>query len=549
MKNLILLVLIFVPLESFPFDADPCKARALLIKKLLGGFQYFNGLVDGETHVFNMSNIRTCGPDFDKVVLNLTIMNFKFLYNHEDFNYFKNLIKFSITNSTLTHMVNTSKLNFLEELIIRKTSLDTLNNSRVLSPRLERIDLSDNKIELIQSNFFSNLKNLKFLNLTYNNLKIINDLQFDSNSLELIDLSFNSIQLFEKITFQNKKIHENFVLNLTRNSLKTFPNVFGNLKLVPNIYIGEQKTTTFIMNKNIVVPQNGFTYSKVNSDNRYVNFYIDSKLINVNDSYSIGLLCSRGYGNDFHSTFVMNNGIKIFEIYKSINLMMVRNLINGITKEISCALIPTTASTSTSTSTPETSTSTSTPTSTLTTSTSTSTPTSTLTTSTSTLTSTTEISTSTSTPTSISTSTSTSTASTSTSTLASSTTSIRTSTLKSTEISLTSTKIVSTISNSKTIEIKTKSARINEITDKVLVAENQFLIQTEELNSESSFKVKMINFLFWINFITSVLLISIFIYISYQRVLRNERLLNDALNNGEKREMLLESHEDLDERQ
>jgi len=89
--------------------------------------------------------------------------------------------------------------------------------------KLERVNLEENLLTIIEPNTFSGLTNLKELYFSHNNIKYIDWTTFEgSSSLEVIDLSNNEITSIDENAFSELK---NLIdINLFQNQIRLFPN-------------------------------------------------------------------------------------------------------------------------------------------------------------------------------------------------------------------------------------------------------------------------------------------------------------------------------------
>jgi len=103
-------------------------------------------------------------------------------------------------------------------------------------PNLEYLDLSQNCLIKIRLNTFSNLKILKYLNLSFNKLNLEGDTNNNvsyfkgQSKLETLDISFNDIQYLDtNLTFKN--LNSLKTLNMSNNKLKLIDSyIFGFLR-------------------------------------------------------------------------------------------------------------------------------------------------------------------------------------------------------------------------------------------------------------------------------------------------------------------------------
>lgn len=126
------------------------------------------------------------------------------------------------------------------KIILRNLNQDLFNGMY----RLEIIDLSSNKIEIIETDLFSNLKSLKKLFINDNNLKTLNN--FNLPQLTLLELSDNFLNIIPIETF--KKCFKLKELYLDNNLLENFTSDYlGNTSLN---YLGLIKN--YILNPSIL---------------------------------------------------------------------------------------------------------------------------------------------------------------------------------------------------------------------------------------------------------------------------------------------------------
>lgn len=122
---------------------------------------------------------------------------------HSDLKLASHITTLSYSGNSLGHfpnkllslvLANLSEINFSQNFI---STLDSLEDfSRMLSrDRIETIDLSFNNLSIIDDENFAHLSNLKFLNLSHNQISQINLFAFSTNSDQItkLDLSHNLI--------------------------------------------------------------------------------------------------------------------------------------------------------------------------------------------------------------------------------------------------------------------------------------------------------------------------------------------------------------------
>jgi Leucine-rich repeat (LRR) protein len=145
----------------------------------------------------------------------------------------ENLIE-NVTNSSLANLRN------LKELDLSHNKITTIEpDAFSYFVMIKKIDLSSNKLEYLHPNLLNQLKTIYplSLNLSNNFLKSI-DSEFFVNlrSLEKLDLSFNKIHLIEDDTFVNSAQLKDLYLNHNMN-ISLSNRTFVGFMLIKNIYL------------------------------------------------------------------------------------------------------------------------------------------------------------------------------------------------------------------------------------------------------------------------------------------------------------------------
>ncbi|CAF0917463.1 unnamed protein product [Brachionus calyciflorus] len=167
-----------------------------------------------------------------------------------DFNFFGiTVISFEIFDTFLFTLPNVSQLK-IQRFKLLRTGLSKLLSSHSLPDTLISIDLSENSLDFIKSDFFTKFTNLKELYLSKNLFKEINLLIFNSNELDLIDFSDNSeLNTFEEINFLLQPNENILYLNFQRCSLKKTP-FLTNISKIFQINFANQYNKDFLNSSN-----------------------------------------------------------------------------------------------------------------------------------------------------------------------------------------------------------------------------------------------------------------------------------------------------------
>jgi Leucine-rich repeat (LRR) protein len=163
------------------------------------------------------------------------------LYSMRNLNLSRNNIKY--IPETISNMSDLEELNFSKNEIIN------LPNELIYLKYLKKLDISWNKIRLIQPNYFSNLYSLEELYCNNNLITNINNIDnfnaFDSiMNLKILNISYNQLNKYivfrqipnlEKLNISNNKLENILGLNLcqklyeincSNNKIKIFPEDF-----------------------------------------------------------------------------------------------------------------------------------------------------------------------------------------------------------------------------------------------------------------------------------------------------------------------------------
>lgn len=111
-----------------------------------------------------------------------------------------------------------------------KVNLDFLQ-SEGFFPQLEYMDLSSNSISIIKKGVFSQLKNLKYLDISNNRIKFCidhNDIFYGLSNLTTLDMSLNIIESIDPEMFANTPMLTNLKLGEFKYKLKD--DIFQHLK-------------------------------------------------------------------------------------------------------------------------------------------------------------------------------------------------------------------------------------------------------------------------------------------------------------------------------
>lgn len=163
----------------------------------------------------------------------------------------RNLIKLNLSNNKIKIINNNKFPNSLTTLVLTNNNINAIEDdafSNLLS--LEQLELDQNKIELIKPVYFTRLTRLVRLNLSNNKIKDILPLSFSNmDSLYSINISSNSLKTIKRSTFINLMNIRSIKLN--GNKIKIMEEaVFDNCRLLRNIELAS--------NHEIIVRSNSF---------------------------------------------------------------------------------------------------------------------------------------------------------------------------------------------------------------------------------------------------------------------------------------------------
>jgi len=193
------------------------------IRTLVNGA--FHGLKNLQRLYLNLNDIDQIDANAFTDLLNLNYLNLDSnkIASFESIHFNHRLVELSLLFNILSNLSEIDSIS-LKSLNIVSNRLQELSLISLL-PALEYLDASRNRLITIVSETFLNLKNLKFLNLSYNRLDLASKYAheisyFKSQSLlETLDLSFNEIKYLDtNMTF--KCLASLKALNLSNNKLK-----------------------------------------------------------------------------------------------------------------------------------------------------------------------------------------------------------------------------------------------------------------------------------------------------------------------------------------
>ncbi|CAG2103310.1 unnamed protein product [Medioppia subpectinata] len=150
-----------------------------------------------------------------------------------------------LNNNLLTQFPQLNGLIHLKQLVLHHNNIDSLlNTSTDLYPEIESIDLSNNQLTTIVSNFFANhSSHLNSINLSNNRITSIEKNSFDNlTHLEVLRLSKNRIssvpkELFRKLTALKE-------LDLSRNRLESLEGlVFHGMESLQTLKLRKNQLT------------------------------------------------------------------------------------------------------------------------------------------------------------------------------------------------------------------------------------------------------------------------------------------------------------------
>lgn len=150
-----------------------------------------------------------------------------------------NFNHFVMSECQLTRLPRLDQLNRMRTLDMSFNWLKHLHRSEnYLPPSVESLNLSDNRLEYIQYDFFSRFLNLKELNLRRNRLNILDTLEFTSSWMVSLDLSFNSLKILKHLKFKSTDRIDTIKLN--NNRLRLMPSLCGRVSHVGTFDMSNQ---------------------------------------------------------------------------------------------------------------------------------------------------------------------------------------------------------------------------------------------------------------------------------------------------------------------
>ncbi|KAN0029376.1 hypothetical protein ACTFIV_011267 [Dictyostelium citrinum] len=137
-----------------------------------------------------------------------------------------NLKFLNLSRNKITRLEGVSNILKLEDLDVSYNAISIISDDLYQCKLLEKLNLSFNQINSIQSSFIAQLKLLKVLNLSNNLIsQLPNEIGF-LNNLTTLNLSFNKLQQLPKTIGRLSSLQKLIVNN---NSLQLLPNEIGDL--------------------------------------------------------------------------------------------------------------------------------------------------------------------------------------------------------------------------------------------------------------------------------------------------------------------------------
>ena len=291
------------------------KLKVLKISNVsLSSFRYLEGLLTSNVVFLNYLDISSNDLSLfnynifvDSIKhLDISDNKFNFLFSDQvliyDFYRYHNLAFINMTKSMLqklsdkifqfnnklenAHMSGNHLLTFplfcsdfwlqcmLKVVDFNSNNLDHIKNINLMYvDNLEYLDISNNRIEFIESGSFDNLISLEILLLSRNKLNSINGSFKYLESLQLLDLSFNFIETIPERIFSD--LFKLEILDLTHNKIYEFESVaLENLDSLKYLYIYDNAD-------HVKMKQNSFLQLR-----SLQNIYISKSILN-NDTVSI----------------------------------------------------------------------------------------------------------------------------------------------------------------------------------------------------------------------------------------------------------------------
>jgi len=152
-----------------------------------------------------------------------------------------NLIELKITNTSLKEIPNTiNQCRNLNILNLSNNKIEVINKNK-FPISLTKLVLTNNKIHAIDDNAFINLSSLELLELSQNKIVLVKPEYFTHLSqLIILNLSNNNIRNVNPLSFSN--MDSLFLVNISGNSLRTIEqNTFINLRNINRIYLNGNK--------------------------------------------------------------------------------------------------------------------------------------------------------------------------------------------------------------------------------------------------------------------------------------------------------------------
>ncbi|CAF0934573.1 unnamed protein product [Brachionus calyciflorus] len=199
---------------------------------------------------FNLKKFKYCYNLYEPNLQKLFIKSFKFEKITYDFNFIHRTIRyFEIEESNLELLPNISRLH-LNFVRLNNNQLKRLDNRDLMPNTIEFLNLKNNQIEFIKSDFFIMLTKLKELFLNNNKkLKSINYLIFNSKQFYLLKFDNNQIEKFDEINFLAEPNEETFEINFHNNRLQKIPYFTGKIKKFKKILLGYQHLSDILYTK------------------------------------------------------------------------------------------------------------------------------------------------------------------------------------------------------------------------------------------------------------------------------------------------------------